>query len=119
MGKPGKDQEQVNFIASKVDHLFNTIRRPDGKRYTYQQVAEGSGLNFSYLRKLRCGQVQNPSRVVLEKLNAFFGVTPDYWFRTDNTLPATAPQDHQVGVLLRKLTESNLTEEQLRFINEM
>jgi transcriptional regulator with XRE-family HTH domain len=96
MGAPGKNQDQVNFIASKVDHLFRTITRPGGKPYTYQQVADGSGLDFSYIRKLRVGKVANPSRTALEKLSVFFGVKPDYWFRTDNAIPLKV--QHQVEV---------------------
>jgi transcriptional regulator with XRE-family HTH domain len=93
MGAPGKDQDQVNFIASKVDHLFQTITRPDGKQFTYREVSEGSGLNLSYIRKLRVGMVANPSRTALEKLTYFFGVKPDYWFRTDDTIPIQVRQD--------------------------
>ena len=119
MGAPGKDQDQINFIASKVDHLFRTITRPGGKPYTYQQVADGSGLDLSYVRKLRVGKVGNPSRIALEKLSVFFGVQPDYWFRTDDMIPTGTQQNHQVGILFRKIVDSSLSEEQLRALNEM
>lgn len=119
MGAPGKDQDQVNFIASKVDHLFRTITRPGGKPYTYQQVSDGSGLNLSYIRKLRVGKVANPSRGALEKLSKFFSVSPEYWFRTDDVIPAGTQENHQVGMLFRKIADSSLTEEQLRVLNEM
>ncbi len=117
MGAPGKDQDEINFIAAKVDHLFRTITRADGKPYTYQQVAAGSDLNFSYIRKLRVGKVANPSRGALEKLTKFFGVAPDYWFRTDDEIPDAAYQNHQVGVLVRKINDAQLTEEQLQALN--
>ena len=117
MGAPGKDQDQVNFIAAKVDHLFRTITRPGGKPYTYKQVAEGSGLNLSYIRKLRVGKVANPSRGALEKLTKFFGVMPDYWFRTDDVIPESAYQNHQVGVLMRKISDAQLNEEQVHALN--
>jgi transcriptional regulator with XRE-family HTH domain len=87
MGAPGKNEEQAQFIGAKVDHLFRTITQPNGKPYTYKQVAAGTGLNFSYLRKLRVGKVASPSRGVLERLTTFFGVTPDYWFRSVVTVP--------------------------------
>ena len=114
MGKPGKTDEQARFVGAKVDHLFRTIRSPSGKPYTYEQVAEGTGLNFSYLRKLRIGMVASPSRQVLERLTTFFGITPDYWFRAENTLPPDVQEHHQLGMLLRKIELANFSPEQLR-----
>ncbi len=119
MGAPGKNEEQAQFIGAKVDHLFRTITRPDGKPYTYEQVAAGTGLNFSYLRKLRVGKVASPSRKVLERLTTFFGITPDYWFRADNALPPDVQERHQLGQVLRKIEQANLTPEQLRQLDEV
>lgn len=114
MGAPGKNEEQAQFIGAKVDHLFRTITQPNGKPYTYEQVAAGTGLNFSYLRKLRVGKVASPSRGVLERLTTFFGVTPDYWFRSDTTLPADSQARHYLSMLFRKIEQANLTPDQLR-----
>ncbi len=114
MGAPGKNEEQAQFIGAKVDHLFRTITQPNGKPYTYEQVAAGTGLNFSYLRKLRVGKVASPSCQVLECLTTFFGVTPDYWFRADYALPADTQERHDLNVLLRKIAQANLTADQLR-----
>jgi len=119
MGAPGKNEEQARFIGAKVDHLFRTITRPDGKPYTYEQVAEGTGLNFPYLRKPRVRKVASPSRQVLERLTTFFGITPDYWFRTDQTLPADAQERHQLSLLLRKLEQAHLTPEQQRHLDAL
>jgi len=113
MGAPGKNEEQAQFIGAKVDHLFRTITQPSGKPYTYEQVAAGTGLNFSYLRKLRVGKVASPSRGVLERLTIFFGVTPDYWFRSDHTLPPDSQEQHDLNVLLRKIAQANFTPTQL------
>ncbi len=42
-------EEQVpldpGVIATKLQFLFETVRRPDGKRYTYQQVLDGIAAN--------------------------------------------------------------------------
>ncbi len=113
MGAPGKDEEQATFVGAKVDHLFRTVTRPDGKPYTYEQVAAGTGLNFSYLRKLRVGKVASPSRQVLERLTTFFGITPDYWFRAETTLPPDIQERQQRGLLLRMIEQANFTPEQL------
>ncbi len=114
MGAPGKNEEQAQFIGAKVDHLFRTITQPNGKPYTYEQVAAGTGLNFSYLRKLRVGKVASPSRGVLERLTTFFGVTPDYWFRSDTTLSPGSQEQHDLHQTVRKIEQANLTSEQLR-----
>ncbi len=119
MGAPGKNEEQAKFVGAKVDHLFRTITRPDGKPYTYEQVAAGTGLNFSYLRKLRVGKIASPSRRVLERLTTFFGITPDYWFRSDNMLPPDIEERHQLGLLLQKIEQAQLCPEQLRQLDEI
>jgi transcriptional regulator with XRE-family HTH domain len=114
MGAPGKNEEQAQFIGAKVDLLFRTITQLNGKPYTYEQVAAGTGLNFSYLRKLRVGKVASPSRQVLERLTTFFGVTPDYWFRADHALPPDTQERHQLHLLLHKIAQADLTLDQLR-----
>lgn len=119
MGAPGKNPEQAHFIASKVDHLFRTVTRPNGKPYTYQQVAAGTGLNFSYIRKLRVGKVSSPSREVLQKLGAFFGVPPDYWFRPDLTVPLDAQEKHQLAMLCHTIEQAGFSPEQLQFIDRV
>ncbi len=119
MGAPGKNEEQAQFIGAKVDHLFRTITQPTGKPYTYEQVAAGTGLNFSYLRKLRVGKVASPSPGILERLTMFFGVTPDYWFRTDHALPPHSQERHALNQLLRKIEQANLTPEQLRHLDAL
>ncbi len=117
MGAPGKYEVQAQFIGAKVDYLFRTITRPNGKPYTYQQVAAGTGLNFSYLRKLRVGKIASPSREVLERLTIFFGITPDYWFRSDTALRPDMQEHHQLGRLLQKIAQAHLTPEQLRSLD--
>ncbi len=117
MGRPGKADEQARFIGAKVDHLFRTIRSPSGKPYTYEQVAAGTGLNFSYLRKLRVGKVASPSRQVLERLTTFFGITPDYWFHADQTLPADVQERHHLSRILKKIEQANFSPEQLRHLD--
>ncbi len=119
MGAPGKNEEQAQFIGAKVDHLFRTITQRNGKPYTYEQVAVGTGLNFSYLRKLRVGKVASPSRGVLERLTIFFGVTPDYWFRSDTMLAPDTQARHTLNQIVRKITQANLTPDQLRHLDAL
>jgi transcriptional regulator with XRE-family HTH domain len=69
-------------LAEKVDHLFLTVRRPDGREYTYDEVESGTGgrVSRSYVWKLRKGRNRNPSLEVVEALAGFFGVPAGYFF---------------------------------------
>ena len=73
-------------FQARLDHLFRTVRAPDGGEYTYRQVAAGiAGLvgyktSSSYLQELRAGLRINPSMKHLHGLCAFFGVPIAYFF---------------------------------------
>ena len=82
MNSPEPDQT----LATKIDRLFDVVRRPDGQRYTYDEVAqacrEATGETFSatYLWQLRTGKRDNPTKRHLEALAGFFQVPPAYFF---------------------------------------
>ncbi|TVT58463.1 XRE family transcriptional regulator [Amycolatopsis rhizosphaerae] len=73
-------------LAGKIDKLFEVVRRPDGTRYTNEEVAqacrEATGETFSttYLWQLRTGKRDNPTKRHLEALARFFQVPPSYFF---------------------------------------
>lgn len=69
-------------VAGKLDHLFRTIRRDDGREFTYDEVEQGTGgrVSRSYVWKLRHGKNTNPSLDVVEALAEFFSVPPSYFF---------------------------------------
>lgn len=69
-------------IAAKIEYLFNTVRRPDGREYTYDDIERGTGgrVSRSYVWKLRNGRSQNPSLDVIEALSAYFHVPPEFFF---------------------------------------
>jgi transcriptional regulator with XRE-family HTH domain len=73
-------------FQARLEHLFQTIRAPDGGEYTYRQVADGIEelvgykTSPSYLQVLRTGVKVNPSIKHLHGLCAFFGVPIDYFF---------------------------------------
>ncbi len=72
----------ADAIAAKIDYLFHTVRRPDGRAYTYDDIERGTGgqVSRSYVWKLRNGKSQNPSLDVIEALAAFFHVPPEFFF---------------------------------------
>jgi transcriptional regulator with XRE-family HTH domain len=76
-------------FQARLDHLFQTIRAPDGGEFTYRQVADGIEqlvgykTSPSYLQVLRTGVRVNPSIKHLHGLCAFFGVPIAYFFEAD------------------------------------
>ncbi|MFY1632345.1 helix-turn-helix domain-containing protein [Solwaraspora sp. WMMB335] len=72
-------------LASRLNHLFERIRRPDGKPYSYEQVAEairsqqGVAVTHTYLWRLHKGRSDNPTIKVLIALATFFNVPVTYF----------------------------------------
>jgi transcriptional regulator with XRE-family HTH domain len=80
-------------LAERINHLFDTIRRPDGSRHSNEEVAAAmrndqsragaKGLpqiSAQYLWLLRRGDRDNPTKRHLEALARFFDVSPAYFF---------------------------------------
>jgi transcriptional regulator with XRE-family HTH domain len=92
-------------FQARVDHLFQTVRAPDGGEYTYRQVATdierlvGYRTSSSYLQELRAGIRSNPSMKHLHGLCAFFGVPIAYFF--DEDLAARLDAELELAASLR------------------
>ena len=92
-------------LPARLDHLFQTVRAPDGGEYTYRQVAVGIerlvGWKFStsHLQSLRMGDRTNPSMRHLHGLCAFFGVPIGYFF--DEELEARVDAQLELAASLR------------------
>ena len=92
-------------LPARLDHLFQTVRAPDGGEYTYRQVAVGIerlvGWKFStsHLQSLRMGDRTNPSMRHLHGLCAFFGVPIGYFF--DEELEARVDGQLELAASLR------------------
>ena len=74
--------ERSASIPEKLDNLFRTVRRPDGREFTYDEVEKGTAgaVSRSYVWKLRHGKNENPSLEVVEAISAFFHVPVSYFF---------------------------------------
>ncbi|PLS80243.1 MAG: hypothetical protein CYG59_09045 [Chloroflexi bacterium] len=83
-------------VAELVDRLFKTHRRPDGREYTYHEVADalGGAIDSTSLSKLRSGAITNPGRRSLLLLCQFFHVPASYFFPE---LDVLAPQDTTIS----------------------
>lgn len=80
--------ETNKTVGELVDQLFKTHLRPDGKEYTYQEVAAALNgeLDATYIGKLRSGKITNPGRNVLKLLCLFFRVPSSHFFPELDTL---------------------------------
>ena len=117
-------------LPARLDHLFQTVRAPDGGEYTYRQVAVGIerlvGWKFStsHLQSLRMGDRTNPSMRHLHGLCAFFGVPIGYFF--DEELEARVDDQLEVAASLRDpavrqlaMRAAGLSEEALHSLTQM
>lgn len=79
-------------IAEKIDLLFKTITRPDGKEYSYRDIEELSGdaISGTAIWKVRTGQTKNPTPKLLQALSQAFEV-PLAYFSQESVSPEDVP----------------------------
>jgi transcriptional regulator with XRE-family HTH domain len=96
-------QRSKDTVSEKIDHLFHTVRRPDGREFTYDDVEQGTAgrVSRSYVWKLRHGRNRNPSLDVIEALGEFFRVPPTYFFGDGSADAGAGREAAQVAALLR------------------
>lgn len=71
-------------IPNKVAVLFDTIRRPDGKKYTLDEIEKLTGVKASTLSRIRSGENPDPMFRTVVALARAFSVRLAY-FSTDMT----------------------------------
>src|SRR5215204_3774806 len=69
-------------VAQRFEHLLETYRRPDGHRWTGQQLDEATGgvVTRSYVTNLRKGRIENPGYEKMRALAKAMGFAPEVWF---------------------------------------
>jgi transcriptional regulator with XRE-family HTH domain len=69
-------------VAQKFEHLLETYRRPDGRRWTGQQLDEATGgiVTRSYFTNLRKGRIENPGYEKMAAIAKAMGFPPEAWF---------------------------------------
>ncbi|MDD5369134.1 MAG: helix-turn-helix transcriptional regulator [Anaerolineaceae bacterium] len=94
-------------LAKKLDTLFETVTKPDGSRYTQEEVIRGTGgvLTRVYLWKLRTGRARNPSFNTMKAIASFFGVDPSYFFESENKGIEQAQEDDLVNKIAFRSSE--------------
>jgi len=74
------DDTAIDF-AKKLNTLFETRTKPDGTKYTQEEVIQGTKgvLTRAYLWKLRTGRAKNPGFNIVQALADFFDVDINYF----------------------------------------
>jgi transcriptional regulator with XRE-family HTH domain len=106
---------EQSIVAERLTLLFERYRQPNGKKWTYRQVAEwinerfGQGkeiISASYVFQLKSGARPNPSQKMLEMVAAFFNVDPGVLI-AQNLDEGTLPDADEV-VIRQALSDSGL-----------
>lgn len=94
-----RNPQQARSLAERLNWLFETVRRPTGRKHTNKEVAEfcrnrtGESFSPEYISQLRKGQRDNPTKRNLEALAAFFEVSPAYFFDDERSEQIRAQMD--------------------------
>jgi transcriptional regulator with XRE-family HTH domain len=69
-------------IAQKFEGLLDMYRRPDGRRWSGQEIDEATGgiVTRSYITNLRKGRIENPGFEKLRAIAKAMGFAPEVWF---------------------------------------
>jgi transcriptional regulator with XRE-family HTH domain len=69
-------------IAQKFEALLEIYRRPDGRRWSGQEIDEATGgiVTRSYITSLRKGRIENPGYEKLRAIAKAMGFAPEVWF---------------------------------------
>ncbi len=97
-------------MAQKFEYLLDTYRRPDGHRWTGQQIDEATGgvVTRSYVTNLRKGRIESPGYEKLAAMAKAMGFPPELWFeeRLDEGRPIGQAEDSRgLGARLEHMFE--------------
>ncbi|WP_158289874.1 helix-turn-helix domain-containing protein [Micromonospora sp. S4605] len=93
-------------LAQRLDNLFLSVRRPDGREHSHREVAEavtaaGEPISHSYIGQLRAGDKDNPTIKHLRALARFFGVPVEYF--TNEETAADVDRELRMLTALKEL----------------
>ena len=69
-------------IAQKFEALLEIYRRPDGRKWSGQEIDKATGgvVSRSYVTNLRKGRIENPGYEKLAAMAKAMGFAPEVWF---------------------------------------
>jgi transcriptional regulator with XRE-family HTH domain len=90
-------------VAQKFEHLLNTHRRPDGSRWTGQQLDEATGgvVTRSYVTNLRKGRIESPGYEKMAAIAKAMSFPPEAWFEETAGRAPVGPSDEDRGIARR------------------
>jgi len=97
-------------IAQKFEALLETYRRPDGRKWSGQEIDEATGgvVTRSYITNLRKGRIENPGYEKMKAIAKAMGFAPEVWFENGLSEGRSVGQDegsHGVAGRLEHLFE--------------
>ena len=81
---PEETQSHPATLAQKVDLLLRTIKHPDGRRFTYEDLYQRTGIKASTISRIRSGENTDPYFRTINALSEAFGIRLSF-FSTDMT----------------------------------
>jgi transcriptional regulator with XRE-family HTH domain len=69
-------------VAQKFEALLEIYHRPDGRKWSGQEIDEATGgvVSRSYVTNLRKGRIENPGYEKLTAMAKAMGFAPEVWF---------------------------------------
>jgi transcriptional regulator with XRE-family HTH domain len=87
-------------VARRFERLLDAHRRPDGSRWTGQQLDEATGgvVTRSYVTNLRKGRIENPGYEKMAAIAKAMGFPPEAWFEEGVGREPDRPGDDGRGI---------------------
>ena len=86
-------------VARRFERLLDAHRRPDGSRWTGQQLDEATdGVTRSYVTNLRKGRIENPGYEKMAAIAKAMGFPPEAWFEEGVGRGPDRPEDEGQGI---------------------
>lgn len=76
------------LFSRKLSYLLKNAHKPDGSRYTREEVATGIEVTPTYISKLKGGKA-NPTYELIKRIATFFSVKPGYFYTEQEELTAS------------------------------
>lgn len=78
------ENERAEELAAKVNYLFDTFKKQDGKKYqkTEVEAATNGRIDQPWLSKIAKARISRPDLQTLEALTDFFQVDVSFWFKS-------------------------------------
>jgi transcriptional regulator with XRE-family HTH domain len=88
-------------VAQRFERFLDTYRRPDGRRWSGQEIDEATGgiVTRSYVTNLRKGRIENPGYEKMRAIAKAMSFPPEMWFEEDlGSEGDSPPQPERRGI---------------------